>query len=532
MKISLVAFLLLLCSISSSYCQKNITRLGAWHANGQSVAGCWHYVDSLGREYALVGAANGIIILDVNDPALPVFLFQLLGLNSGWHEVKVSGNYAYAVSEAEDPDTLKDGLQIINLSYLPDSAPNYFWHSDGIMTAKLRKAHSITVDDEYIYVNGHGVPGHGNGVLILEKSDPWNPVYVGEESNRYCHDSFVRGDTMWTSDIYNGMFSVYDISDRSNPILLATQQTPNQFNHNAWLSDDSRYLFTTDEQIGAPIGAFDVSDLGNITLVDAYYAIHMQPYEAHNVRVLNDYIINASYGSQVTIIDASRPHNLIEVGDYPTGGANSLCWDADPFLPSGMIIATDKNTDSVYFLSPGYIRACYLEGMVTDSLTGNTINDAKVDIASVGLHDSTNLSGQYKTGYADSGMYMVAFSKPGYLTKTLPAQLNNGVLTVLNVQLVDSSLIGIDPVNREDLVKVENNPSGDQVTFLVSPSLVAQSSALRLTVADASGKIIFDQRNIAQHRIIVQKKDIAAGVYFFSLEDDRVKIAAGKIIFQ
>ncbi len=515
----------------SAFAQKNISRLGAWFANSQSLAGCWHYADHNGKEYALIGAVNGIMIIDITNPATPVFLFQLPGVNNLWHELKVSGDYAYAVSEGQDPDTLLDGLQIINLSYLPDSAPNHFWHSDGIMTGILRQAHSITVDAGYVYVNGHSVAGHGNGVLILEKSDPWNPIYVGAEMNHYCHDSFVRGDTMWTSDIQDGIFSVYDITTRANPVQLASQQTPYSFNHNTWLSDDSHYLFTTDERSGAPIGAFDVSDLSNITLVDEYYTTNLRPSEGHNVRVLNDYIINASYGSQVTIIDASHPDNLVEVGNYPTGAG--LCWDADPYLPSGVLIATDTWTDSVYFLQPTYIRACYLEGIVTDSVTGNTINDAKVDIASIALHDSTNLSGQYKTGYVDSGLYAVTFSKVGYVAKTLSAQLNNGVLTVLNAQLVDSATAaGILEKNKEEFVKVSSNPSTDQVSILISASLFQKSSSLALTITDESGKTIFDQGNISSQRITIQKKRIAAGIYFFTLTNGRELLGKGKLIFQ
>ncbi len=530
MKKYLGPFIFVFIFCSNAVAQKNISRLGSFYANGQTLAGCWHYVDTAGYEYALLGAVSGIMILDITNPATPVFLFQLPGLNSLWHEIKVSGDYAYAVSEATDPDTLLDGMQIIDLRFLPDSAPNYFWHSDGIMTDILRQAHSITVDSKYIYVNGHSVPNHGNGVLILDKTDPWNPVYVGAEANRYCHDSYVRGDTLWTSDIQDGLFSVYDVSSRANPILLATQQTPANFNHNSWLSDDGNFLYTADERSGSPIGSYDVSDLNNITLVDEYYTINMQPAEAHNVRVLNDFIINASYGSQVTIIDAARPDNLIEVGNYPTGAG--LCWDADPYLPSGVIIATDTWTDSAYFLMPTYIRACYLEGIVTDSITGGTINDAKVDIVSVGLHDSTNLSGQYKTGYADSGLYMVSFSKSGYRSKILPAQLNNGVLTLLNVQLVDSSYNGVGTIEKENLIRIENNPSADHTTLLLSASLLHKYSSLRLLVTDVSGKIVYDEKNISGRRITIERKNIAAGIYFFTLMDGNEIKGMGKLIFQ
>lgn len=530
MKKILPVLIVCLFNFSGLFAQKNISRIGSFYSNGQTLAGCWHYVDSLGHEYALLGASNGIMILDITNPANPVFLFQLQGMSNLWHEIKVSGNYAYAVSEARDPDTLLDGLQIINLSYLPDSAPNYFWHSDDVMTDKLQQAHSVTVDDNYIYVNGHSVPNHGHGVFILEKSDPWNPTYLGEESNRYCHDSYVRGDTLWTSDIQDGMFSVYDISNRANPVLLATQQTPSQFNHNAWLSDDSRYLFTTDERNGAPIGSFDVSDLSNITLLDEYYTTNMQPAEAHNVRVLNDYIINASYGSQVTIIDATHPDNLIEVGNYPTG--SGLCWDADPYLPSGLIIATDTQMDSAYFLQPNYIRACYLEGRVTDSISGTALVGAHINVVSIALHDSTNLFGEYKTGYVDSGLYMVTFSMSGYRSKTLPAQLNNGVLTILNAELVDSSYNYITGVEQEEAVKVENNPGAGNMVIRFSPSLLKKYASLRLIITDEAGKLVMDESGISKQNFSIGSRDFASGMYYYALLGSDEVLGRGKLIFR
>ena len=527
MKIGFIAFVFSLFFIFKVNAQLNISRLGAWYSNGQTVAGAWHYVDSAGREYALIGGANGIMILDISNPAVPVFLFQLPGLSNLWHEVKVSGNYAYAVSEAVDPDTLMDGLQIINLSYLPDSAPNYFWHTDESLIVKLRQAHSITVDDKYIYINGHSVPDHGRGVLILDKTDPWNPVYVGAEAVHYCHDSYVRGDTLWTSDILDGMFSVYDISDRSNPILLATQQTPFEFNHNSWLSDDGSHLFTTDERSGAPIGSFDVSDLSNITLVDAYYTTNMRPSESHNVRVLNDFIINASYGSQVTIIDAAHPDNLIEVGNYPTG--NGICWDADPFLPSGIIIATDTHIDSVYFLQPNYLRACYLIGTVTDSLTGQTINNVKVDIPSITLHDSTNLSGVYKTGYVTAGTYTVEYSKPGYTSKIFSVQLDNGVETVLDVQLVDTGYV-YPVIEQQENILVKNNVSNKEVSILFSNAFLQSSSSVEIKIYDIRGRIVMERKNIKES-LILMKKDFPAASYLYTVSNGNEIVARGKIVF-
>jgi hypothetical protein len=76
----------------------NLSLIGTLVYPGQQLSGCWHYTSSAGLEYGLIGAANGIIITDLNG-TLPSTVIQLPGVNSTWHEVKVVGDFAYAVSE-------------------------------------------------------------------------------------------------------------------------------------------------------------------------------------------------------------------------------------------------------------------------------------------------------------------------------------------------------------------------------------------------------------------------------------------------
>jgi hypothetical protein len=78
------------------------------------------------------------------------------------------------------------------------------------------------------------------------KTNPWNPTYLGVAGNMYVHDSYARGDTLWTANINDGYFAVYNITNKAAPILLASQETPNQFTHNIWPTDDNKFVFTTD----------------------------------------------------------------------------------------------------------------------------------------------------------------------------------------------------------------------------------------------------------------------------------------------
>src|SRR6187551_2274 len=85
---------------------------------GIASSNIWGYVDSLNNEYALVGTADGVRIIDVTNPAVPVQRFAVTGNTSSWREIKTWGKYAFVTTEATAPNL---GIQIIDLSNLPTS---------------------------------------------------------------------------------------------------------------------------------------------------------------------------------------------------------------------------------------------------------------------------------------------------------------------------------------------------------------------------------------------------------------------------
>ena len=510
-KIILFLFYLITIQITFAQSPKNLALIGTLHFPGQRLSGCWHYNNSTGKEYALIGAENGIVIADVSVPSNPIQLFQLPGNTSIWHEVKVQGDFAYAVSEGSDVNGIKNGLQIIDLRFLPDSAPNKFYKGTDSIAGELVSAHSIANFGHYLFVNGHNIDRLGKGVIILDILNPLFPTYAGSITNRYCHDSYARGDVIYTSDIYAGLFSVYNISNTFNPILLATQNTPGSFTHNTWLSDDGHVLFTVDEKPNTPIGAYDITDLNNITLIDTFFNGNFSQREIHNVRLKNDFLINPSYGSQLTIADAARPDNIIEIGNYVTG--DFLCWDADPFPNSGNIFATDMNSGIFYIFSPTYLRACYLEGIVTDSLTGQPIVGATVEITSVSITKTTNFSGEYRTGYADSGSYNVSFSGANYISKNINVSLHNDSLTTLNVQLIP---IGVGVQNLTDKnITIFPNPATDEINIHTN-----EFAVLKWQITDATGKWVLknDSGFDRSKQFSINIKSLSSGIYTVILE--------------
>jgi hypothetical protein len=51
------------------------------------------------------------------------------------------------------------------------------------------------------------------------------------------------------------------------------------------------------------------------------------------------------------------------------GNGFNGAWGAWPYLPSGNIIVSDME-QGLFILGPTYVKACYLDGLVTDAGTG------------------------------------------------------------------------------------------------------------------------------------------------------------------
>lgn len=434
-------FLLLVLSLSTicGYSQVNIDSIG--HVDFQALHNTkinevWGYVDEFGNEYAIVGAESGTSVVDISDPANPVEVFWEPGMQSIWRDMKTFGDYAYVTTEAQN------GLLIIDLSPLPSSTNLQTYYYTGPTGNEWQSAHNLYADSSgYLYIFG---ANRGNGgVIMLDVNNlgtPTNPVEVGTFDNWYVHDGYALRDTLFCGHISDGFMSIVDVTDKANPVLLGTKNTPSDFTHNLWATSDNNYVFTTDELASSFIGAYDVSDPANIIELDRIQSSPGVGTIPHNTHVYQDqFIVTSHYTDGVVIHDITYPYNMVEVGDYdtyPTQQNNyDGCWGAYPFLPSGLLLASDR-TEGLFILSPNYTQAAYIEGTVTDASTLNPIQFVDVTIVGVDQFEETRVNGFYATGVVQSGTYDVIYSKVGYFPDTISVSLTNGVITTQDVQLV------------------------------------------------------------------------------------------------
>lgn len=399
------------------------------------VSDVWGYVGADGTEYALVGALLGTSIVSLADPTAPNELHFIPGVGTIWRDIKIFGDYAYVTNDGEG------GVLIIDLSQLPNSLETTVWKpSIPNETGVVENCHNLYIDEEgIIYLAGCNL-NNGGVIMADAAANPTEPPVVGVGAARYSHDVYTRDGIMFSSEIGLGQLTITDVTDKNNLQLLASQMTPFAFTHHSWLSDDNTVVFTADETGNAPVAAYDISDLEDIVLLDEFRPLATIDQEVipHNIHVIDDFLAVSYYTDGLVIVDANRPTNLVEVGNYdtfngPSGGFNGA-WGAYPYLPSGLILVTDQST-GLYVIQADYQRAAYLEGEVLDMATGNPINDVQIEILSTNTIEHSNAVGEFATGIAASGTYDVRFSKTGYSSKTIAVDLQQGEVTEQVVQL-------------------------------------------------------------------------------------------------
>ena len=499
--------------------QVHLNLIGHLPYNGATLAGCWHHVDGEGNEYALVGTSTGLSIVNLNEPTSPYEIFQVPASINNWREVKTYGGYAYVSTEAAN-----SGITIVDLNHLPDSISSKVWTGDAAHTDMILSAHALAATDGFLYV--FGSKPINNGAIICDLTDPWNPEIIGNYTNAYVHDGYIRNDTLWAGEVYNGQFSVIDVSDKTAPVQLATQPSPGLFNHNTWLSDDGNTLFTTDEKPWSPLAAFDIRDLGNITLLDTYYPSQLPDKEVHNVHVFNDFLINPSYGGQLTIVDAHKPDNLVEIAWALLG--NSLVWDADPYLPSGIVFALAKN-EGLFIYQPEYVRACYLEGLVTDSISGQSIPGATVRIVNTIVQDSTKVLGNYNTGYHTPGFWTIEVSHPDYQTKSIPmVSLVAGQITTLNVEL---SQAAVTSTNQERKPSFRVYPTSFLSAIHIESRDITQKQVY-FEMTDLYGKLLYSAKLKEGKQSIELGAQWPVGYYLITFKGENGVLRTDRLVKQ
>jgi len=348
----------------------------------------WGWTDpETGREYALVGRTDGVAFVDVSTPTEPVYLGGLPthSAPSTWRDVKVYQNHAYVVSEAED-----HGLQVFDLTKLRMVEDPPVTFSETAHYDRFQRAHNIVINEEsgYAYVVGitssQTVPPSaecGAGLHMIDLSRPDDPQFAGCHNDRttggliaggYTHDAQCvnyRG----PDDEYQGkeicfsanekQVNIADVTNKQNPQTITNASYPKYaYVHQAWLTEDQRYLLVDDELDEARDNGvdttrtivFDVSDLDNPTLATIFSGETRAA--DHNQYIVGNYSYQANYEAGLRILDVADPENPSEEAyfdTYPNSTSSSFngAWSTYPFFEKQIVLVSSIG-EGLFVLQP------------------------------------------------------------------------------------------------------------------------------------------------------------------------------------
>ena len=421
----------MLVSTSFGQASKNVELVGRLPYD-RFIQDVWGYVDGAGTEYALVGTREGLSIVSLANPSEPTEIFFVEGAHSNWRDIKTFRNYAYVANETAD------GVAIIDLSDLPQTI-----RKKDTVIAGVETMHNLWIEEAEgtLYMVGLDETIFNGGLLICDlNTDPWKPEFMGIYDGNYVHDVYVRGDRAYAAEITARQMAIIDVSNKASTFVLGTIDYKNSFTHNTWLNDEGTVCFTTDETANVYIRSWDVTNPENIVALDSIRSSLSQGEAIpHNVHVLNDFLITSYYKDGVHIVDAHRADILVEIGYYDTSPESGLgsdgCWGAYPFLPSGLILASDIG-EGLFVLQPTYKLAAYVEGTVVDAGNGSSIEGARLEILGDGTQAVTEADGIYGLGTVTEGMFQMVTIKFGYLPDTSVVNLVNGETYFQDINLI------------------------------------------------------------------------------------------------
>jgi len=367
---------------------------------------CWGWTDSTtGREYAIMGVNNGTSFIDITDSTSPQYLGKLptATVDSSWRDMKVYNDHVYIVSEAGG-----HGLQVFNLAKLRGVESVKIFSAD-YTENQFGQAHNIAINEDtgYAYVAGASL----KGIYAFDLLNPTAPKLDLEAPDfGYSHDAQIvtyKGpDSRYDNDeIYIGSNEdsviIVNVSDKANPKLISEFKYDenvidnDQYTHQAWFTEDHKYLLLGDEldelEKGCEESRFNPE---NCNLVDNIktYVIDLEDLENpklhfvyksildgidHNGYVKDSKFYLASYTNGLRVIDILNidQKNISEIGFFNTyhsdddsgivektssfkwsdpGGHNGYkgnniesfngAWSVYPYFKSENIIISDMNS--------------------------------------------------------------------------------------------------------------------------------------------------------------------------------------------
>lgn len=321
---------------------------------GTSTTDVWGF-ERAGKEYAVIGDISenrNFSIVEVTDPFNPIVVSTT---SYPAFDMKVWQNFLYVVDGSHDRVGEMRG-KIYNIEN--PAAP--------VAVGNFPSAHNIFIDDRgYLYLSGRHETINNElrefGISIYDlNADPAQPQPVWSSELPESHDMAVIGDRMFDFHGESGTY-IYDVTNRSAPILLGNISTGQGYDHSGWTTEDGNYLFITNEfaasshpnlkTLGGPdIAIWNISDASSPVLVGQ---IHDEFSRVHNLYIKGDLAYVSYYSAGLKIFNVADPEASVLIYAHDTNAGTILvaedgfngAFGVYPFNSSGNVLVSDITND-------------------------------------------------------------------------------------------------------------------------------------------------------------------------------------------
>lgn len=356
---------------------------------GTFVNDMWGWTDpATGRDYALVGAAEGTTVIDISDPKRPLVI-GILPTHSAqggefWRDIKVYANHAFVVSEHDD-----HGMQVLNLEQVRnvDLSGGPVTFAEAAHYAGIEHAHNIAINEDTGFAYIVGSDTCDGGLHMVDISDPANPAFAGCFADHgYTHDTqcvvyngpdaayhgrelCFSANANFDGTPFLNTLSIADVTDKSNPVGLANvEYATDGYSHQGWLTPDQARFLHGDELdeffygIQTRTRIWDVSDVDSPLIIGVFD--NNTTSIDHNIYIEGRYAYASNYTSGLRVYDTREIANggLSEVAYfdvYPENDNPSFeggTWSNYAFFSQKGIVAVSSMDRGLFILQPRLAR--------------------------------------------------------------------------------------------------------------------------------------------------------------------------------
>jgi hypothetical protein len=415
----------------------------------------WKYGEVTGAgDLAIIGGFAGnsyVWIYDLSNKTQPVLMAAIPIDTPSW-DVQVHGrNLFIALSgRMEWYDILEPAQPKLVKRFEPDPPINphtFFVAGNTLYVADIAfSPWSIRVFD---------IADKKNPRALTAISDPaWN-----------IHDMTVIRRRLYGAWIFgNSGLLVSNVANPATPKELAAIRYPQAATHNAWPTEDEKYILTTDEV--APtrnnLKVWDARTPGRLTQV-AEREVANASSPIHNVYVRGNYAYASYYCEGLRIFDINDPTRPREVAFYDFN-INANCagfgsnWGVYPF--ANLIYASDMNT-GLYVLEFADHPAANFTGTVLDGDSNKPVRGATVYFRDEYPTTRTNSAGGFDIPWFKNDTVKVVTEAPDYRpdTTTVITSAANKTTATIRLRRLSTSVNAPQDIPAEfDLLASYPNP--------------------------------------------------------------------------